>query len=37
MQNNTFKNIEESYRFILIRDTDTQAIADAERREIEVK
>jgi hypothetical protein len=37
MQNNTFKNIEELYRFILIRDTETQAIADAERREIEVK
>jgi hypothetical protein len=37
MQNNTFKNIDSYYRFLLTRDTDSQAAADAEQRAIEVK
>jgi hypothetical protein len=36
MQKNTFKNIEKTYRFLLIRDTDSQALADALQRTIEV-
>lgn len=37
MADNTFQNIEENYRYILIRDTEMQPTTDAEQREIKVK